>query len=166
MSTVQQDPPSDRDYSGVPTAELAAVYNRYIDCDFLTFAARVEIDERDLKGYVLTEKYPFTGLTIVDKIVTALGQTLNTLVELGELHIIPAARGRDKGRGNARLIIEDEYWVKELDPPSQEELDARITELLELRESLCEPSEEQRDRLRRDSERSMARQARLSQEAA
>ena len=155
---------TDRDYSGVATAELAAVYEKYNDCDIVTFAARVGIDERDLKGYVITPKYPFTGLSIADRIVEGLGQTLNTLVEHGELHIIPAARGKDRGRVSARLMVEDEYWVRDLDPPSQEVIDARINELLELRRTLCVPSQAQAERRRRDIERAMARQTRLREE--
>lgn len=152
-STLTQE----RDYSGFATAEVAAVYDRYIDTDLVTFASRIGMDERDLKKIVQTQNYTFTGLRVADEIVIGLGQNVGHLIEIGELHVVPA---RDSANA-ARRIVEDEYWVEDLDVPTESEMEERIAELLELRRTLCIKSPEQEERLRRDSQRSMDRQARL-----
>lgn len=169
----------ERDYSGVPTAELAALYNERTDCDLRTFAARIEMDERDLKKVVVSQHYPFTGLFVADKIVTGLGENISALIGDGELHLIPA-RG---SRNAARRIVEESILtendevcvVHEIDSieglealgigvPSDEEIEKRIAKLLALRGELAIKSPEQEERLRRDAERSSVRLARKREE--
>lgn len=152
---------NERDYSGVPTAELARLYDQYIDVsDIEIFAARIGMDERDLKKIVQSQHYPFTGLRIADKILDGLDLNLSALVERGEIHVIPA---RDSMKAALR-IVEDEIWATEEDPdfvrPSDEEIEARAKALLLARETYVVKTPEQEERLRRDSLRSQARVAR------
>lgn len=147
-----------RDYSGVPTSELAAVYAEYKDTnDFAIFADRIGMDERDLKKVLVTQLYPFTGLRVADKILMGIGQNLSALVLAEELHIVPA---RDS-MSTAMKMVEDEISCNTCerlaDPegpcptcqgtgiePGREMTKAqkqdRAHELVVLRRELCYPS--------------------------
>lgn len=153
----QEDLDKSRDYSGVPTRELAAVYKRYADCDHRTFAERIGMDERDFKKVVVTQNYSFTGLGVADEIVNGLGLNLSALIATGELTVVPARESRNA----AKRMVEDEFWAKGLEAPNAEDVKERVDALLRLRKKHCIPTEAQEDRLRRDSERSAARLARL-----
>ncbi len=161
----------ERDYSGAPTAELAAVYEKYTDTDLVTFAERIGMNDRDFKNVVVYQKYVFQGLRTVDMIVTGLGLDLHGLVEDGELHIVPSRATVN----TARKIAEDEFWTAHEESIHDEhsvrvlerelikrddEIVARALELVELRNTLCVKSAEQQERVRRDSERSNERQKR------
>lgn len=161
----------ERDYSGAPTSELATLWEKYTDTDLVTFAERIGMDDRDLKKIVIYQNYAFTGLRAVDMIVTGLGLDLHSLVEDGELHIVPSRATVS----TARKIAEDEFWttheesihdehsVRVLERElieREDEIVARALELVELRNTLCAYSEAQQDRVRRDSERSNQRQKR------
>lgn len=156
-----------RDYAGVPTAELVALYEQYSDTDLVTFAARIGMDERDLKKIVLTQDYAFVGWTKTEKILEGLGLNSSVLLNQGLLHEVPA---RDS-RKTAQKLAEDEFWRKvevgdRLSPPTEREMNERITELLALRDETVVKSPEQAERLRRDSERAQARTAQKKKQAA
>lgn len=171
---------AERDYSGVPTAELAVLYQEKTDCDYRTFAARIGMDEGDLKKIVVTQKYAFTGLTWADKIVMGLGENLSLLVHDDRLHIIPARGSLNAARRiiedtlvlsatetmeEARLSIKDVIDQGLLPPTSVKEMQRRAEKLIALRGELALATPEQADRLRRESERSKERLARKRAEA-
>lgn len=163
----------ERDYTGVSLEEMVAVFQRYQDpdCDLRTFAHRIGMNESTLKHKLAGTDGPFVGLGTVDKIVTGLGQSLNSLIEGGELTIIPA-RG---SRNSALKMVEDTLVLKATEhigtiesarmtfaeaveqgllvPPSKEEMEERVTKLLRLRGELAFGVPDNADRLARDTER-------------
>lgn len=153
---------SARDFDGFSTAEFKQVFWKYLDCDFEVFAERIKWHERDLKNIVVEPKYAFVGMTTADEILLGLDQNVQHLINMGELHPVPA---RDS-RASAMKMIMFEHGVEQedgkitLEGIADEEIEARIRDLLHRRRELCVVSDEQRERLRRDAERVTRRRER------
>ena len=149
----------EQDFTGCPTWQVAAIYKKYRDKDISIIAERCEMDVRDLRKYVITQNWSFTGLKVADKIFVALGLSLNTLVENGEVVIVPKVAAMK----TALRMVEDEIWAaNEFGDGlvmTDEEKRARAVELVALREKLCEKTPEQAERSKREWERSAARAA-------
>lgn len=160
-----------RDYSGVPTAQLAEVYHRYTTySDIGLFAEKIGMEEGNLKKILLTQKYPFTGLHNADLILLGLGLNISQLARTGEITVVPAG---EKWH-SADRIVADLQWMRETSgsyateegeivgstPMDDNEVAAHIAKLKELRVTLCAPSDKQREILERDVARLKARQAR------
>ena len=132
-----------KDYSGVPTSELAAVYARYADVDFGIFADRIGHDERDLKKVLISQYYPFTGLRIADEICMGLDRNVTHLIFNGELHIVPAR----ESLATAMKIVEDYLYAQQAYAPEFEmtkiEKQVMAQGLVDLRRELCQPTEAQ-----------------------
>lgn len=173
-----------RDYSGVATDRLAAIYNRYVDVDHTTFAARIGMNERQLKSIVHHIEYPWTGLGNADKIILGLGLAPDVLGS-DELPIVPG--GLQNVEIAAQYMIEDRLYAEissEWDAPFfdleteegqnahklmetliKREINERLTareadlaiERMKLVASKPVPNEEQRERLDRDAARTKAR---------
>lgn len=165
----------ERDYTGVSLDEMVSVFQRYQDpdCDLRTFAHRIGMNESTLKHKLAGNDGPFVGLGTVDKIVAGLGQSLSSLIESGELTIIPARSSRNSALRmiedtlvlkateeigtieSARMTFEEAVSQGLLVPPSEEEMEQRIEAILRLRgEFALRGCSESDDRLSRDAERS------------
>lgn len=174
-----------KDCTGVPTKELAATYWEHVDVSTEEFSGRIEMSERDLKKIVVEQRYSFQGMSTVERICDGLGIDADELLRSGELTLLPSAAMRSLDK-NARRMVEDEIWCKvyaELNFPlsvsaseanrrtdemvkqrfaeiGDEEIEARIQRLKDLREEKCSLSPEQADRLRRESARNAERKTR------
>jgi hypothetical protein len=151
----------DRDISGVPLFELVSVYDAYGTCNVLDLSERTGINERTLRTVLVKQTACFVGLGVADPTIQACSQNISSLVRVGEIHIVPSARGGDLGRRSARLMLEDEMWGKEV-RYSETLIAWRIAELMELRAILCvhPNSAEHESDLRRDAERTKKRRDR------
>lgn len=166
-----EDGVSERDYTGVAVIEMAAVFEKYVDCDIRTFAERIGMEESTLKHNLAGKDGPFIGLKTVDKIVLGLGQDLHTLTTSGELTIIPARGSRNSARRmiedtlvlhatehigtveSARMTFGEAVAQGLLVPPSKQDMDDQITEMIRLRGELALTSSDGRaERMRRDAE--------------
>jgi len=115
------------DYTCVPTAELAAAFHAHRDrsVSLAIVAERADLDPRDLKKIVNERKYRTTGLSLADRILTAVGANLTSLAEMGELTVIPS------GRGAAVRMYMDEKALCDRGPQWRAR---RVGELVQLRE--------------------------------
>jgi hypothetical protein len=133
--------PVERDYTCVPTAQLAALFHEYRDrTDSLAdIAERAELDVRDLKKIVNLGKYRTTNLALADRILNAIGQNLTSLVHAEVLVVIPLP-----GRDNAAKMARDEWYTDGRGlpggspAPGPPERKRRIDELVALRRSVLE----------------------------
>lgn len=165
----------ERDYSGVPTSHLAAIYMAHVDVDHATFAERIGMPERQLKSIVHHQEYAWVGLANADRIIMGLGLP-SSVIGSDELPIVPGGSNLDFAAGR---MARDEMYATisseinapvEYDPAIEAEIEALLAErisdaevaarkadLLALREQYCTLTPEQRERLDRDHERSKKR---------
>jgi len=99
---------TEKDYTCVPTRQLAEVFERYRDrsVPLALIAERVPMDVRDLKKVVQQDKYRTTGLGLADRILMAIGCNITALTEAGLLTVIPSP-----GAGCPARMAYDEWWV-------------------------------------------------------
>jgi len=120
-----------RDYTGVATHQLVALWHKYGNKkDLVRVAEKAGIHPRDFRKIVISAQCTITGLKIVDRIVLAMGLNLATLVAMGEIDIIPTM-----DRNAPRKMAQDEFWVKGV-TPTPTELSQRASELAEYRDNV------------------------------
>lgn len=117
------------DITGVPSAELNAVYEAHLDCDPMLFAERVGIEYNYFRRLVVKPTVPVVRLKYADAILHALGLDLVELERDGIIHVVPI----NGSRKAAQRLVEDEISFareEDLPVPTREEVEARVVSLM------------------------------------
>lgn len=108
------------DVMGVPSAQLQAVFEEYLDTDPEMFAERIGMDYNYLVRLCIKPAQPVVRLSIADKILDGLDQSLAHLEGLGEITVVPLNKSRTAAQRMAddqiaglRDTLEDtgEVWI-------------------------------------------------------
>lgn len=151
---------AERDYSGVPTAELADHFRRYqksTGVDFRAFAKNVGMEERELKKILISQEYAFTGLRLADRILLGMELNVSQMAEAGDIHVVC----RDARTCAKQLVLDQWNWDEderdwiEQDPP--EDLEDLIDAEMARRAQYIVLTEAQVARLQADSARAARR---------
>lgn len=110
MPTKTSKTEAERDYSGVPSRQLAAVIERYRDRSEtqIVLAERIGINPRDLRKLITPgrdARFRIVDLGKADRVLTAMELNISALVAQGELEIVPVRET------DAERIAQDEQWA-------------------------------------------------------
>lgn len=150
---------AEKDYTGVPTSELAKIFWENLDVDLHIFADRIGMDERDLKKVVRYQTYVTTSLLVAERILTGL--ELDHLLSNGGITIVAMRDSENCYRKMAEEAFCIRAEVGSIEEakrqgkavPSKEEMLSQIEAYRATRVEHCTRTPEQEAEIRRQSER-------------